>query len=279
MLFKRINIWSQQSVTRRIFAALLTVGGITVLVNFVTVVRELVVASVFGTGNAFDAFIVAYMLPLFMVNVFVGSLNTAFIPTFIQIREEQGLKAAQQLFSNTMVLILTFLIFTSLLLGLVIPYVLPFISSGFASEKLTLTSSLFWLLLPVLFISGLARIWSAVLNAGERFVLVAASPVLIPVTTIVILFYGTDALGIHALAIGMVSGAIIEAIGLAWILKRQGYSLWPRWQGLDAPLRQIIGQFSPMVAGAIIMSGTGLIDKSMAAMLAPGSVSALNYCQ
>ena len=36
-------------------------------------------------------------------------------------------------------------------------------------------------------------------------------------------------------------------------------------------------QYAPMIAGASIMSGTELVDQSMAAMLGPGSVSILNY--
>jgi putative peptidoglycan lipid II flippase len=47
--------------------------------------------------------------------------------------------------------------------------------------------------------------------------------------------------------------------------------------GFDPDMRIIIGQFLPVVAGAIIMGSTELVDKSMAAALAPGSVASLNY--
>jgi putative peptidoglycan lipid II flippase len=39
----------------------------------------------------------------------------------------------------------------------------------------------------------------------------------------------------------------------------------------------MIGQYLPVVGGALLMSSTTLIDQSMAAMLGPGSVSTLNY--
>jgi putative peptidoglycan lipid II flippase len=42
-------------------------------------------------------------------------------------------------------------------------------------------------------------------------------------------------------------------------------------------MRIIIGQFLPVVAGSIIMGSTELVDKGMAAGLAPGSVASLNY--
>ena len=51
----------------------------------------------------------------------------------------------------------------------------------------------------------------------------------------------------------------------------------PRWHGLDHALRKVINQYIPVVAGAILMCGTMLVDQSMAAMLGAGSVATLNY--
>ena len=42
-------------------------------------------------------------------------------------------------------------------------------------------------------------------------------------------------------------------------------------------MRIVFGQYFPMVAGALIMGSTEIVDKSMAAALSSGSVSALNY--
>jgi len=82
------------SVNRRIFAALMTVGGFTFLVNFAAIVKELMVARQFGTGDAVDALIIAFLFPSFAVNVLAGSCNTAFMPTFIQVCENEGAEKA-----------------------------------------------------------------------------------------------------------------------------------------------------------------------------------------
>ena len=42
-------------------------------------------------------------------------------------------------------------------------------------------------------------------------------------------------------------------------------------------MRQALKQYLPMVAGALLMSGTTVIGQSMASMLEPGSVAALTY--
>jgi putative peptidoglycan lipid II flippase len=62
----------------------------------------------------------------------------------------------------------------------------------------------------------------------------------------------------------------------AAVVKRN-FSLRPRILCSDPAMRIIIGQFLPVVAGAIIMGSTEIVDKGMAAALAPGSVASLNY--
>jgi putative peptidoglycan lipid II flippase len=279
-LLRRIDFrgtWQQPSVNRRIFVALMTVGGFTFLVNLAAIAKELVVARQFGTGDAVDALLIAFLLPSFAVNVLAGSCNTAFIPTFVQVRENEGPEKAQQLFSSVIIWNMIVLIIVSAMLVLTGSFILPILGSGFSTSKLELTRSLFFLLVPILVISGLKMTWAAVLNACERFALIALSPGVIPLATIAVLLLMGRRWGIYALAVGMLSGYMIEAGLLAWGLKRSGFRLAPHWHGLDYALRNVINQYIPIVAGAVLMSGTNLVDQSMAAMLGPGSVSTLNY--
>jgi putative peptidoglycan lipid II flippase len=74
-----------------------------------------------------------------------------------------------------------------------------------------------------------------------------------------------------------VGGSVFEAGLLACGIKHRQFSLIPRWHGMDPAVKQVLKQFAPMAAGAFFMGGTELIDQSMAAMLGPGSVSALTY--
>jgi putative peptidoglycan lipid II flippase len=84
-------------------------------------------------------------------------------------------------------------------------------------------------------------------------------------------------LGIYALVIGTILGFGLEAVLISGAIIRRKFSLRPRLIGLDPDLQIVIGQFLPMIAGSILMGSTDLVDKGMAATLAPGSVAALNY--
>jgi putative peptidoglycan lipid II flippase len=271
------SIWQRQSVNRRIFTALMTVGGFTLVVNFAATVKELAVARQFGTGDAMDALLIAFLLPSYAVNVLAGSCSTALVPTFVQVRENEGQEKAQQLLSGVIIWNTAVLTVVSVLLALTAPFMLPILGSGFSITKLTLTRSLFFFFLPIIFISGLKMTWAAILNACDRFVLVALSPIMIPLATITMLLLVGRTWGIYALAVGTLSGYMIEAGLLGWGLGRNGFCIMPHWHGLDLALRKVINQYIPVVAGALLMCGTMLVDQSMAATLGAGSVATLNY--
>lgn len=275
--FGFLRSWRQSLADRRVFAAVLTVGGFTALANLAATVKELVVAHRFGTGDTLDALLIALLLPSFASNVIAGSFTAAIVPALVHIRESQNHEAMEKLFSNVMMGSILLLLSVSILLALAASFLLGIIGSGFGPEKQALTLSLFFILLPVLLISGLGTVWAAILNAYECFALAAVSPIMIPIMAIGLLLSMGKMWGIYALAAGTVAGFIAEVALLAWGVRRQGFILLPRWYGFDPVLKRVAKQYVPMVVGALLMSCIGLVDQSMAAMLGPGSVSCLSY--
>lgn len=271
------NRWTGASVNRGIFGAAVTIGLFTILAKIVAVAKDLVVARIFGTADAVDAFLIAFMLPSFAIAVISGSLNGALIPVFVRVRESGGPAAGQRLLSNLTFVSLALLVGITLLMFAASPAVLPLIGSGFTADKQSLTRSLYFLLLPTLVIYGLSTTWSAVLNADNRFALAALAPGITPAITIAAMVALGYRWGIFSLAAGTLAGFVLEAAFLGRALKRHGFNLLPRWYGFDAPTREVTGQFAPLAAGALLMGSSPVIDQSMAAMLGPGSVATLGY--
>ena len=265
------------SVTRKIFGAAIIVAILTLVTQIASVAKELTVATWFGTADCLDAFLIAFLLPTFVINVVAGSFNAAFIPTFIQITEKKSFEAAQDLFSNIMAWSIGLLITITLLLAFFAPYYLPVLGLGFSPAKLQLTRYMLLILLPVIFFKGLSQIWAGVLNAGERFALAAIVPISVPMLAIVFLIAGGKAWGIFALVFGTVVGFGIETLLLAYAVKARGINLRPRLCAIDPDMRIVIAQYLPVVAGGLLMGSTELVDKAMAGALVSGSVASLNY--
>lgn len=262
---------------RGLLTTMLTVGVLTLLVKFVAAGKEVVVARQLGAGDAVDAFVVAFSLPAVTMHIIATSFNSALIPSYVEVRERAGRAAAERLFSAVMFWSVGLLLLASALLAALFPLVLPFLASSFSPEKLAFTRLLFWTLLPIVTVTGLAINWTAVLNAEGQFTLPAAAPIITSVVVVALLLFPSRAWGVLGLAVGTLVGAALEAVLIGGYLRRQGFSLRPRRQSMDAALRQVMRQYAPLAASAVVFSGMGIIDQAVAARLGSGSVAALNY--
>jgi putative peptidoglycan lipid II flippase len=269
--------WLNKTTNRRIFSATITIAALSLIAKMVSTAKEIVVARSFGTGDAIDAFLIAILVPSYAISVIGGSFNAALIPTYIRIREQEGIIPAQKLFSSTMAGSLILLSLATISMVVAAPFFLPCIASGFSPDKIALTCRLLYFLSPMVILYGMNTLWGAVLNADRRFGLVAITPVITPLVVLLFVLFGSKMWGVSLLAIGTVCGVVLEVTLIGAVLKRKGLLLWPQWHGLDSNMRQVIKQFVPMIAGAFLMCGTGFVDQSMAAMLGPGSVAALSY--
>ena len=273
----RWNKWQAASANRRIFSGMLIVAMMTLIVKFIAAAKELVIADYFGTGEMVDAFLFAYLLPSFAINVLSGSFGAALMPTYIRTREKKGNIAAGKLFSSIMLIGLLFLTLTAVILAFFAPPLLALLGSGFNEQTMVLTQSLLYWLLPSIVLVGWGHLFSTIINADERFALVALTPAITPICSVIALMTQVQQWGIYALAAGVLFGAAIELLILMIAAKLKNIHVLPRWYGVTEELRIVLGQYTPMIAGAFLMSGTVLVDQSMAATLETGSVAILNY--
>jgi putative peptidoglycan lipid II flippase len=276
---KVVGAWKKfanGSTDRKIFAAALTVGFLSIFVKIASLVKELVIAWNFGTQDALDAFLIAFLIPEFIINIIQTSFAAAFIPTYIKVREEEGIIAAQKLFGTATLWSLGLLAIVTVIMIITAPIYLPWMTAGFDANKLDLCFKLLCGLSPLILIGGWSTIWGAVLNSGERFALAAVCPIITPIISILLL-YGIPSWGIFNLVIGFLIGSSIEMLILGRGLQKQKMWLIPQWYGYNRHMQDIASQYAPSIAGALLICSAGAIDRTMAAMLEPGSVAALNY--
>ena len=265
------------TVRNKIFSAAAVVGIFTILAQVGGFAKELTVAAWFGTGAAIDAFLIALLVPTFVVNVLAGSLSASFLPTFIRVYRNKGLDGAQKVLTGVITGFLFFGFILSVILIVFTPLYLPALCSGFSPEKLKLAQMILYALVPIILLKGLSTICAGVLNALDNFALAAILPILGPLAAIFFIFTVGTSLGIFALVIGTILGFGLEAFFIGAAIIKRKFSIRPRLIQFDSDLRIVTGQFLPMIAGSIIMGSTEIVDKGMAAALAPGSVAALNY--
>jgi hypothetical protein len=135
----QVRTWRTRSVNRRIFSAMLSVGGVVLVVKVAALAKDVVTASYFGTSDAMDAFLIAFVLPTFAINVIAGSLEAAVVPVYVGVRDADGPEAAKQLLSSVLVTSTALLVAMGVVLLIIGPLLLPALGATFVGEKLAMT--------------------------------------------------------------------------------------------------------------------------------------------
>ncbi|MGA2568884.1 MAG: murein biosynthesis integral membrane protein MurJ [Terracidiphilus sp.] len=264
-------------VNRAILRAAVSVGAAGVIVKLVATFKEIAVASVYGRSDAMDAFLAAVLIPNLLVNLISESMNQALVPTLVRVREQEGRARAQQLLSSSMLSMCVLLAAACAVMAVTAHAFFPLIASHFAPAKLTLSIRLFYALLPVVLITGIATNCTAVLNTLDRFAFPALAPTVVSVAILFgALVFGAR-FGIWAMVWSTLAGSLLHAVIVGWMMESRGYSFNLRWHGMNEAAREVAGQYGPVLLSCVVASSGLLVDQSMAAMLVAGSVSALVY--
>jgi putative peptidoglycan lipid II flippase len=150
------------------------------------------------------------------------------------------------------------------------------VAQGYSESKFALAANLTTIMVPAVLVGGMISIWSAVLNAENKFGLVAASPFVIPLTTALMLLVFPNA-RIEWIAASFVIGNGIQAAILFLGLAREGIPVRFAWHGLLPETRELMSQFVALTANGMVMAGLIVVDTAMAATLGSGSQSVLTY--
>lgn len=262
---------------RHLASSLLSITVLIIVSRIIDTGRELAVANTFGVSDVVDAYVLAFMVPKFLVTTIADSFSVAFLPCYIRARERSGSRAAGMLLANATMRLSLGLSLLIVALAVARPVVLDLLAPSFSNEKLSLTENLYSFFLPILLLSGCSRLWATILNSAERYVLTSVAPAVVPVVGIAFLMTLANELGIRALAIGILVGSLIEAA----ILGNRVWSSAPRTPSrrpaVRLPLRRVVHDWWPLAVSAGLMASTIPVDQHMAAGLGSGSVSTLAF--
>ncbi len=247
-------------------------------------VRDMVVAAIFGAGMVTDAFFVAFTIPNLLRRFFAeGSLTAAFVPTFTDVLHHEGTDEARRVVRICWTLLLLVLACVTLLGIMSSPWLVKLIGYGFAGTagKLALTDLLNRLMFPYIFFVSLVALFAGVLNVSGHFLLPALSPVLLNLSMIgaaLVLAPRMDE-PITALAYGVLLGGVIQFAMQIPVLYRRGYDLRPDFNFRHSAVIRIMKLMVPGILGVAIYQINVVVTRLMASFLQEGSVSWLYYGQ
>jgi putative peptidoglycan lipid II flippase len=271
------NMTEDRSVTRRILRGALTVGSLTLLVKVVGFTLSVVVASVFARGGAYEAFLLAMILPMLVSGIVGGAFHQAGLPIYVRLRNKEGALAADRLFRQCICVAMFVLLTVGGLLFFAGPWLIGMIAGDADPERLRIAVGLMRWLTPLYLLSTLPEMLPLVLHAEERFSVVSLAQAAVPLTTLgALLFYGSSR-GVFPLVCGALVGSAIQGSVLLMAIRVTGHRFPWRLPLPNTAFRETVAQWLPAAGGMVFQQVTILVDQGMAAHLSQGSVASLAY--
>lgn len=283
-----------ESVGKTFTRAAFTVGAFTLLASLLGMVRDRLLASNFGADVELDIYYAAFRIPDFFFNtLMVGLTSSAFLPVLTRYLHKPGkaddsikTSSCQDLslpkqagdFVNSLISLLSLgLLVTTIILYLIAPYLIQWITPGFSpgqqQESAALTRIM--LLSPV-FLSFSGMIGN-MLNLRRFFLFYGAAPVVYNLGSIVAILFLVPYLGIIGLAWGIVLGAMLHFLIQFIPAMALGLKIEWRWQPNHEGIRRVIKMMLPRSIHLGLLQSNLVITTLLASTLPVGSLAVFNF--
>lgn len=266
--------------------------GLAVLCSRVLgLIREMVIAALFGASRNMDAFLTAFRAPNMLRDLFAeGALSTAFVTTFSRRIATEGDQSAWRLASKVATLTLVFMSAMTLLGIVFAPFVIGILAPGFPAEKAALTILLTRIMFPFILLVSLAALVMGMLNAKNVFGVPAMASSFFNIGSIVggVAFcYWLDPQadwrhphfgerGLVGLALGTLLGGLLQLLVQVPSASRSGFRFRFDFDWRDPGVRTILALMGPATIAASAVQVNVAVNSGFASTLGNGPITWLN---
>jgi putative peptidoglycan lipid II flippase len=268
------------------------VVGIAILCSrLLGLIREIVVAALFGATRNLDAFLTAFRAPNMLRDLFAeGALSTAFVTTFSRRIATESDESAWKLASKVATLTLVFMSAITLLGIYFAPGLIRILAPGFDPEKAALTIHLTRIMFPFILLVSLAALAMGMLNAKNVFGMPAMASSFFNVGSIVgalVFCYWLDpqadwrhpnfgTRGLVGLSLGTLLGGLMQLVVQFPALRRVGFYFRPDFNWRDSGVRTILVLMGPATIAASAVQVNVAVNSGFASALGDGPMAWLN---
>ncbi|MGM9480549.1 murein biosynthesis integral membrane protein MurJ [Roseateles sp. NT4] len=268
-----------------------TISLLTLTSRITGLVREQMTAGLFGASAMTDAFLVAFRIPNLLRRLFAeGAFSQAFVPLLAGARATQGDEATHDLIDAVATVLLWALVATSVLGIVAAPLLVWLLGGGLPAPAFDASVVMTRFMFPYIGCMSLVALSAGILNTWRRFVVPAASPVLLNLSMIACGWALVGPLeragmpGIYGMAAGVMLGGLLQ-LAVQWpALSRIG--MRPRlrwsWRGLRQSqahpgVKRMLINMAPALLGVGVSQLSLMINTQISSRLGEGATSWLNY--
>ena len=254
-----------------------TYSFFTFLSRILGYLRDFLIAINLGSGPISDAFFVAFRVPNTFRRLFSeGSFNSAFIPSYASELAMSKIRANR--FANQVIsLLIIALISLILLIEIFMPFFIYVIAPGFIenNDKLDLTILLTRISLPFLLFVSIASFFAAILNSYNKFGIAAATPIILNIVLILILFFikNDQSIVVKYLSFGISLAGLLQLLVLYYVVRK--YFIFKLT--LNLKINSKVKFFFKKLLPSIFSSGVTQINILVGTIIASFQANAVSY--
>ena len=241
-------------------------------------IREMIIANMFGATGLTDAYVSATKIPNFFTTLFgEGSMGTVFIPIYNRGLEEDGKERINEFVYSVLNLIITFTSTMSIIIIVFSRQILKITTEFADSQRFETANNLLKITAFYFLFIALSGVVSSLLNNYKKFAVAASMGIIFNLTIIIGTIILEKKMGIYGLGVSyLLSGALQLAIMLPDFFKiMKTYKFI-----FNLKDKYVIEMFKLMIPTLIGIFGyqiNEIIDNRFATKLSTGTASALNY--
>lgn len=258
------------------------VGIMTLLSRVFGLIRDVVVANLFGATAGADAFFIAFKIPNFFRRLFAeGAFSQAFIPVLSEYRRTKTERDVR-LLANSVAGVLGGILFVITFLAIIgAPWLTAIFAPGFLDDahKYSLATEMLRITFPYLFLISLTAFAGSILNSYGYFAIPAFTPVLLNLVLISAAVWLTPMFSepVIGLAWGVFIAGVVQLFFQLPFLLKMGLLPRPRLDYQHEGVKRIFRLMLPALFGVSVSQINLLLDTVLASFLQTGSVSWLYY--
>ncbi|WP_324825775.1 murein biosynthesis integral membrane protein MurJ [Sinanaerobacter sp. ZZT-01] len=250
-------------------------AGLTLGSKLLGFIREMVMASAFGTSYVTDAYVLSTAIPTIVFGGLFGAVATAYIPLFSEVTEHRGKKEADLFTSQILNLLFIISIISSIFGFFFSDMIIKICAPGFTGETAKLASFFVKATFSYIIFTSTASLLDSYLQYKGYFLLPIISGYMQNVFVIGCIVISA-LYQYYFLAFGLLIGCFVRFLIVFFFAVKKGFRYSFDLHFKDRA-RSIMILALPVFIGSYINQINLFVDKSLASQLPEGSASALNY--
>lgn len=242
-------------------------------------VKVAIFAAYFGASGQADILNAVFSIPNnFRKLSAEGALSSAFIPVLSHLIVKDPSRESAKKLTRSIITFQFLILVPLLVLGVIFAEPLMKVFLEFSDPgKMHQSADLYkWIGFYLLFIS-VSAVLMGVLNSHGSFVVPALAPLSFSFTVIGAILLFHQSLGIYSLAVGVLSGGVLQVVHQYPFFKKEGYDLKLQIDWRNSDFLRVLKLWGPVIITSSIATITQQVAVRFASGLDEGSTSALTY--